>query len=46
MVFTLPALLAALAYQNQRVVYSILFRAAAETLRTIAADPQHLYSRA
>lgn len=41
-VFTVPELIAALAYQNQRVVYGILFRAAAETLRTIAADPQHL----
>ncbi|MBM3744561.1 MAG: IS91 family transposase, partial [Acidobacteria bacterium] len=42
LVFTLPALIAALAYQNQQVVYGILFRAAAETLRTIAADPKHL----
>jgi len=41
-VFTLPERIAALAYQNKRVVYGILFRAAAETLRTIAADPQHL----
>jgi hypothetical protein len=42
LVFTLPALLAALAYQNKQVVYGILFRAAAETLRTIALDPKHL----
>ena len=42
LVFTLPALIAALAYQNQQVVYGILFRAAAETLRIIAADPKHL----
>jgi len=41
-VFTVPEPIAALAYQNQRVVYGILFRAAAATLRTIAADPQHL----
>ncbi len=41
-VFTLPALIAAIAYQNKQVVYGILFRAAAETLRTIAADPKHL----
>ena len=41
-VFTLPEPIAAVALQNQRVVYGILFRAAAETLRTIAADPQHL----
>lgn len=41
-VFTLPAPLAALALQNKREVYSLLFRATAETLRTIAADPQHL----
>ena len=42
MVFTVPAPIAAIAFQNKAVVYSILFRAAAETLRTIAADPQHL----
>jgi hypothetical protein len=41
-VFTVPASIAAIAFQNQAVVYAILFRAAAETLRTIAADPQHL----
>ena len=41
-VFTLPQEIAALAYHNQRVVYNLLFRAAAETLRTIAADPKHL----
>ena len=38
-VFTLPEPIAAIAYQNKRVVYDILFRATAETLRTIAADP-------
>jgi hypothetical protein len=41
-VFTLPEPMAVLAYQNKRVVYRILFRAAAETLRTIARDPKHL----
>ena len=43
-VFTLPEELAPIAYQNKSVVYGILFRAAAETLRTIAADPRHLGS--
>ena len=41
-VFTLPEEIAAIAYQNQEVVYDILFRAASQTLRTIAADPKHL----
>jgi hypothetical protein len=41
-VFTVPELIASIAFQNQTVVYNILFQAAAETLRTIAADPQHL----
>jgi len=41
-VFTVPQEIAALAYQNKKVVYGILFRATAETLRTIAADPKHL----
>jgi hypothetical protein len=41
-VFTVPEQIAALAYQNKEVVYGILFRAVAETLRTIAADPKHL----
>ncbi|RKE38608.1 transposase-like zinc-binding protein [Paraburkholderia sp. BL23I1N1] len=41
-VFTLPEPIAALAFQNRRVVYDILFRTSAETLRTIAADPTHL----
>jgi hypothetical protein len=42
LVFTLPEVIAAIAYQNKDLVYGILFRAAAETLSTIAADPQHL----
>jgi len=41
-VFTVPEEIAAIAYQNKRVVYGILFQATAETLRTIAADPKHL----
>jgi hypothetical protein len=38
-VFTVPDLIASIAFQNQTTVYDILFR---ETLRTIAADPEHL----
>ena len=41
-VFTVPAALAAIAFYNKEVVYQILFRAAAQTLLTIAADPQRL----
>ena len=41
-VFTLPHLLAPLALQNKALVYGLLFRAAAETLLQIAADPKHL----
>lgn len=41
-VFTLPAPIRSIAYQNKAVVYAILFEAAAETLRTIAADKKHL----
>jgi hypothetical protein len=41
-VFTVPDLIATIAFQNQTAVYDILFRAASETLRTIAADPEHL----
>jgi hypothetical protein len=41
-VFTLPQQLAPLALQNQRVCYSLLFRAVSETLQEIAADPKHL----
>ena len=41
-VFTGPDLIATVAFQNQTVVYDILFRAVSETLRTIAADPEHL----
>jgi hypothetical protein len=41
-VFTVPEAVATIAFQNQTAVYDILFRAASETLRTIAADPKHL----
>ena len=41
-VFTVPQPIADVAYQNKKVVYGILFRAAGETLRTVAADPRHL----
>jgi hypothetical protein len=41
-VFTLPQQIATIAYQNKRELYGILFRAAAETLHTIATDPEHL----
>ena len=41
-VFTLPAPLAALALQNKREMYDLLFRATADTLQSIAADPKHL----
>lgn len=41
-VFTLPEPLAKLSLQNKRQMYSLLFRATAETLQTIAADPKHL----
>lgn len=42
MVFTIPEELARIAFYNKEVVYGILFRAAAETLLTIARDPKHL----
>jgi len=42
LVFTLPHLLAPLALQNKKVVYSLLFHASAETLLEVARDPQHL----
>lgn len=41
-VFTVPAPVAEIAFQNKEAVYAILFRTAAETLRTVAADPKHL----
>lgn len=44
-VFTLPAPVSAIAYTNKTVIYGLLFRIAAETLCTIAADPRHLGAR-
>jgi hypothetical protein len=44
-VFTLPAQIADIAYQNKAVIYDLLFKASAETLITIAADPKHLGAR-
>lgn len=44
-VFTLPAQIAAIAFQNKAVVYDLLFKASAETLQTIAADPKRLGAR-
>jgi len=44
-VFTLPALLADIAYQNKRVIYNLLMKASAEAMQTIAADPKHLGAR-
>jgi len=44
-VFTLPALISDIAYQNKREIYTLLFKAASETLITIAADPKHLDAR-
>ena len=44
-VFTLPAAIADIAYQNKAAIYDILFTASAETMTTIAADPKRLGSR-
>jgi hypothetical protein len=44
-VFTLPAAIADIAYQNKAVVYDLLFKASAETMLTIAGDPEHLGAR-
>ena len=45
LVFTLPAEITPIAYQNKALVYDLLFRMAAETLLMIAADPKHLGAR-
>ncbi len=45
MVFTLPAPISAIAYTNKEIIYGLLFDLAAETLRTISADPKHLGAR-
>ena len=44
-VFTLPAPIAAIAYQNKTAVYGLLFKASTQTLLTITADPKHLGAR-
>jgi hypothetical protein len=44
-VFTLPAAIADIAYQNKAVIYDLLFKASSETLLTIAANPKHLGAR-
>jgi hypothetical protein len=44
-VFTLPAAIAAIAYQNKALIYGLLFDVAAETLLTIGADTKHLGAR-
>src|SRR6202158_1217789 len=42
LVFTLPAAVADIAYQNKATIYDILFKASSETIIAIAADPKHL----
>jgi hypothetical protein len=44
-VFTLPAEVADIAFQNKATIYDLLFRVASETMLTIAADPKHLGAR-
>jgi hypothetical protein len=44
-VFTLPTEIADIAFQNKALVYDLLFKAASETMLTIAADPEHLGAR-
>ena len=44
-VYTLPAEIGDIAYQNKAVIYDLLFKASAETTLTIAADPKHLGAR-
>ena len=44
-VFTLPAEIAQIAYWNKRAVYGLLFRASAEVIMTIAADPKRMGAR-
>ena len=41
-VFTLPARIGDIAFQNPALVYDLLFKVTAETLRAIASDPKHL----
>jgi Putative transposase/Transposase zinc-binding domain len=44
-VFTLPAEIAEIAFQNKALIYDLLFKAASETMMTIAGDPKHLGAR-
>ena len=44
-VFTVPTQIGDIAYQNKAIVYDLLFKASAETLLTIGADPKHLGAR-
>jgi hypothetical protein len=44
-VFTLPAEVAGIAFHNKALIYDLLFKAASETMLTIAADPKHLGAR-
>jgi hypothetical protein len=44
-VFTLPSEIGDIAYQNKAAIYDLLFKASAETMLTIAADPKHLGAR-
>jgi hypothetical protein len=45
LVFSLPAQIADIAYQNKAVIFDLLFKASSETVLTIAADPKHLGAR-
>src|SRR5208283_3034905 len=45
LVFTLPAPISNIAYQSKAAIYDILFKASAEAVLTIAADPKHLGAR-
>jgi putative transposase/transposase-like zinc-binding protein len=44
-VFSLPARIADIAYQNKAVIYGLLFKASSQAMLTIAADPKHLGAR-
>jgi len=44
-VFTVPAEIADIAFHNKAVIYDLLFKAASQTMLTIAADPKHLGAR-
>jgi len=44
-VFTVPSAIADIAFYNKAAIYDLLFKAASETMLTIAADPRHLGAR-